>query len=132
MPLKQTPVVHDYPFNIVLLSTGSGRHCYAAHEIHLIGCCILLNVVPKTVPLSGSSQSPLNHLSPFSILASLKVMHLLKSLILMTWMCIYICQIHMLFSQHCNLQRSLTQIVSTKLAKKFNSNRFNLCWNYLS
>ena len=35
----------------------------AAHEIRLIGCCILLNVVPKTVPLSGSSRSPLDRLA---------------------------------------------------------------------
>ena len=38
------------------LSTGSGRHSDAAHEIHLIGCCVLLKVVPKNVPHSGSSQ----------------------------------------------------------------------------
>ena len=63
-----------------LLSTGSGRHSAAAHEIRLIGCCILLNVVPKTVPLSGSSQSPLDCLSPFSRLASLKAMRLLDLL----------------------------------------------------
>ena len=42
---------------------------------------------------------------------------LLKSLILMTWMCIYIHQICMFFSQHWNLQRSLTQIVSTNLQR---------------
>ena len=39
-----------------LLSTGSGRHSDAAHEIRLIGCCVLLKVVPKNVPSSGSSQ----------------------------------------------------------------------------
>ena len=61
---------------IVLLSTGSGRHSDAAHEIRLIGCCILLNFVPKTVPLSSSSQSPLDRLSPFGRLASLEAMHL--------------------------------------------------------
>ena len=38
------------------LSTGSGRHSDAAHEIHLIGCCVLLKVVLKNVPHSGSSQ----------------------------------------------------------------------------
>ena len=38
------------------LSTGSGRHSDAAHEIRLIGCCVLLKVVPKNVPRSGSSQ----------------------------------------------------------------------------
>ena len=40
----------------ILLSTGSGRHSDAAHEINLIGCCVLLKVVPKNVPHSGSSQ----------------------------------------------------------------------------
>ena len=39
---------------LYLLSTRSGRHSDAAHEIRLIGCCILLNVVPKTVP--GSTR----------------------------------------------------------------------------
>ena len=58
----------------------AGRHSDAAHEIRLIGCCILLNVVPKTVPLSGSSRSPLNRLSPFGRLASLEAMRLLFSL----------------------------------------------------
>ena len=38
------------------LSTGSGRHSDAAHEIRLIGCCVLLKVVLKNVPRSGSSQ----------------------------------------------------------------------------
>ena len=61
------------------LSTGSGRHSDAAHEIRLIGCCILLNVVPKTVPLSGSSRSPLDRLSPFGRLASLEAMRLLTT-----------------------------------------------------
>ena len=28
----------------------------AAHEIRLIGCCVLLKVIPKNVPRSGSSQ----------------------------------------------------------------------------
>ena len=37
-----------------LLSTRSGRHSDTAHEIRLIGCCILLNIVPKTVP--GSTR----------------------------------------------------------------------------
>ena len=60
----------------ILLSTGSGRHSDAAQEIRLIGCCILLNVVPKTVPLSGSSWSPLDRLSPFGRLASLEAMRL--------------------------------------------------------
>ena len=45
-------------------------------EIRLIGCCILLNVVPKTVPLSGSSRSPLDRLSAFGRLASLEAMRL--------------------------------------------------------
>ena len=58
------------------MSTGSGRHSDAAHEIRLIGCCILLNVVPKTVPLSGSSWSPLDCLLPFGRLASLEAMRL--------------------------------------------------------
>ena len=60
----------------IYLSTGSGRHSDAAHEIRLIGCCILLNVVPKTVPLSGSSWSPLDRLSSFGRLASLEAMRL--------------------------------------------------------
>ena len=42
--------------SVVSLSTGSGRHSDAAHEIRLIGCCVLLKVVPKNVPRSGSSQ----------------------------------------------------------------------------
>ena len=58
------------------LSIGSGRHSDAAHEIRLIGCCILLNVVPKTVPPSSSSWSPLDRLSPFGRLASLEAMRL--------------------------------------------------------
>ena len=62
------------------LSTGSGRHSDAAHEIRLIGCYILLNVVPKTVPLSGSSRSPLDHLLPFGRLASLEAIRLFISL----------------------------------------------------
>ena len=65
---------------LILLSTRSGRHSDAAHEIRLIGCCILLNVVPKTVPLSGSSQSPLDHLLSFGRLASLEVMRLFMTL----------------------------------------------------
>ena len=66
----------DGKFSEHCLSTGSGRHSDAAHEIRLIGCCILLNVVPKTVPLSGSSRSPLNCLLPFGRLASLEAMRL--------------------------------------------------------
>ena len=62
--------------SLALLSTGSGRHSDAVHEIRLIGCCILLNVVPKTVSLSGSSRSPLDCLSPFGRLASLEAMRL--------------------------------------------------------
>ena len=68
------------------LSTGSGRHSDAAHEIHLIGCCILLNVVPKNVPLSGSSWSPLDHLLPFGRLASLEAMRLFKPQLCCHWM----------------------------------------------
>ena len=41
---------------LILLSTGSRRHSDAAHEIRLIGCCVLLKVVLKNVPCSGSSQ----------------------------------------------------------------------------
>ena len=67
-----------------LLSTGSRRHSDAAHEIRLIGCCILLNVVPKTVPLSGSSQSPLDRRSPFGRLASLEAMRLFYYLFFVT------------------------------------------------
>ena len=72
------------PLFSVFLSTGSGRHSDAAHEIRLIGCCVLLNVVPKTVPLSGSSWSPLNCLLPFGRLASLEAMRLFMYLVY-TW-----------------------------------------------
>ena len=47
----------SYPSSHVSsLSTGSGRHSDTAHEIRLIGCCVLLKVVPKNVPRCSSSQ----------------------------------------------------------------------------
>ena len=66
--------IFQYFFS-VLLSTGSGRHSTAAHEIRLICCYILLILVPKTIP--GTSRLfPEPPRSPFGRLAPLEVMHL--------------------------------------------------------
>ena len=56
LPLKMWLNKCNNRFIWLFLSTGSGRHSDAAHEIRLIGCCVLLKVVPKNVPRSSSSQ----------------------------------------------------------------------------
>ena len=55
---------------VVLLSTGSGRHSDAAHEIRLIGCCVLLKVVPKKCSTLRLFPDAFDRLAP------LEAMHL--------------------------------------------------------